>query len=63
MNESGRKVSIRLDEIADTVTNQQVSLVMDAIIEKNIFDSTGGDLILKDSAQIISKDIEELQVK
>ncbi|MCM8709591.1 DUF2922 domain-containing protein [Clostridium sp. SYSU_GA19001] len=63
MNEAGRKVSIRLDGIGDTVTQEQVSLVMDAIIANNIFESTGGDLKVKDSAQIVLKDVEVLQVK
>lgn len=63
MNEEGKKVSLRLDQIGDAITEEQVSLVMDTIIRENIFDSTGGDLILKDSAQIVSKDVEELKVK
>lgn len=63
MNEAGRKVSIRLDGIADGITQEQVSLAMDSIIASNIFESTGGDLKVKDSAQIVSKDVEVLQVK
>lgn len=63
MNEAGKKVSIRLEEIGDGVTQEQVSLVMDTIIAKNIFDSTGGDLRVKESAQIVSTDVEQLQVK
>lgn len=63
MNEEGKKVSLRLDGIKDNLDQQQVASVMDSIISGNIFETSGGDLKVKDSAQIVSKDIQLLQVK
>jgi hypothetical protein len=63
MNEEGKKVSIRLDGIKEDITGDAVGLVMDTIISKNIFQTTGGDLKVKDSAQIVSRDVQALEVK
>jgi hypothetical protein len=63
MNEEGKKVSLRVDGIKEDITGEAVGLVMDAIIAKNIFQSTGGDLKVKDSAQIVSRDVQALEVK
>lgn len=63
MNEQGRKVSIRVDGVKDGVTQAEISSVMDTIMAKNIFETTGGDLKIKDSAQIIEKTVEKIAVK
>jgi hypothetical protein len=63
MNEEGKKVSLRLDGIKEDITGDAVGLVMDTIITKNIFQTTGGDLKVKDSAQIVSRDVQALEVK
>jgi deoxyinosine 3'endonuclease (endonuclease V) len=63
MNEEGKKVSLRLDGIKEDITGEAVGLVMDTIIAKNIFQSTGGDLKVKDSAQIVSRNVQALEVK
>ncbi|NSW77343.1 MAG: DUF2922 domain-containing protein [Candidatus Atribacteria bacterium] len=51
-NEAGRNVSLRLRYPKGTLTNQEVKTLMDTIIQKNIFASTGGDLVGKVSAVI-----------
>ena len=63
LNESGKKVSVSLNSVKDTVTEAQVSATMDVMILKNIFNTTGGDLKTKDSAQIIDKNTQALVVK
>lgn len=63
MNEQGKKVSIRVDGVKDGVTQAEVSAAMDAILAKNIFETTGGDLKIKDSAQIVEKTVEKIAVK
>jgi hypothetical protein len=63
MNEEGKKVSLRLDGIKEDITGDAVGLVMDTIITKNIFQTTGGDLKVKDSAQIVTRDVHALEVR
>lgn len=63
MNEVGKKVSIRLDGVKENITESDISPVMDLIIVKNIFQTNGGDLKVKDSAQLVSKDVTPISVK
>lgn len=52
-NEAGRSVSMSLDNPIDNLTGNDVQAVMDTIIAKNIFYTSGGDLVSKVSAKII----------
>lgn len=52
-NAAGRAVTITLDNPKDTLTQAQVSSAMDQIISKNIFTSSGGDLVEKSLAEIV----------
>lgn len=63
LNEAGKKIAIRVANVKDNVTEAEVIAAMDAIIAKNIFTSTGGDLKTKDSAEIVDKNTTELAVK
>ncbi|MCX7949734.1 MAG: DUF2922 domain-containing protein [Treponemataceae bacterium] len=51
-NEDGRNVNLRIRYPKANVTNQEVKTLMDTIIQKNIFASSGGDLIKKVRAVI-----------
>ena len=63
LNETGKKVSISLNSVKATVTEVEVSAAMDVMILNKIFNITGGDLLTKDSAQVIDKTTAELVVK
>lgn len=63
MNEEGKKASVTLNEVRDDVTDAEVSAAMDTIVAKNIFQSTGGDLKVKDSAQLVERTVGKLTVK
>ncbi|MFZ5591840.1 MAG: DUF2922 domain-containing protein [Bacillota bacterium] len=52
-NAAGRAVTISLDNPKDTLTQAQVTGAMDQIISKNIFTSSGGDLVEKSLAEIV----------
>jgi hypothetical protein len=62
LNTSGRKVSVKVKGVKDDLTAEQVSPVMDAIIEKNVFLTSSGDFAKKDSAHIIDTQITELEI-
>ncbi len=53
VNQAGTKTTISLDNPKDTLTQAEVTAAMDQIIAKNIFNSAGGDLVSKHSAEII----------
>jgi len=53
VNQLGTRTTISLDNPKDTLTQAEVTAAMDLIIAKNIFNSAGGDLVSKYSAEII----------
>lgn len=63
LNEQGKKFSLRVDGVKDDIKNEDITQVMNNIIAKNIFATNGGDLKIKDSAQITEKNVNKIQVK
>ena len=63
LNGEGSRASLTLPAVKDTITEVQVAAVMDAIIAKNIFFSSGGDLASKYSAQITERTVTTLDVR
>ncbi|GFZ30389.1 hypothetical protein CSC2_09150 [Clostridium zeae] len=61
-NESGDKINLSLKGIKDKLTAEEISKAMDVIISKNAFYSSGGKLIQKSGAQIITKNVDEYKV-
>ena len=60
VNEAGNRYSLNFRDPKDTLTGAEVATAMDTIIAKNIFQTTGGDLVSKDSAAIIDTTETEL---
>ncbi|GKU24062.1 DUF2922 domain-containing protein [Clostridium folliculivorans] len=61
-NESGDKINLSLKGIKDNLTAEEISKAMDVIISKNAFFSSGGKLIQKSGAQIITKNVDDYKV-
>ncbi|MCM0647425.1 DUF2922 domain-containing protein [Clostridium swellfunianum] len=62
-NRAGTRAAVTVPNVREDITKLEVSAVMDAIIAKNIFESAGGDLIGKQSAQITERTVTELEVR
>lgn len=61
-NAQENKSTISIDNPRADLTDAEVKTVMQDIIAKNIFNSTGGDLVSINSARIVSTTIDELAV-
>lgn len=59
-NQVGKSVTVSVKEPKDGLTLAEVVAVMDSIIAKNIFATTGGDLVSAVEAQIRQTAITEL---
>jgi len=59
-NAIGNTVSISLADPKAGLTQAQVVTAMDEVIVKNVFDTTGGDLVSKLSATIVDTTETEL---
>lgn len=62
VSETGDKVNIGVNGVKDTATAAEVKAVMDTIIAKNVFNSSGGDLKTKYAAQLSERTTEKLDV-
>ena len=59
-NETGKEVTILVNNPKDGLTAAAVTAVMQNIITKNLFGTTSGDLVQIVSAQLRSTDVAEL---
>lgn len=63
LNQAGKNTSINIADINDTVTPEEIRGLMQLIITKNIFDSNGGELVSPISADIVTRDVESINVR
>mgnify|MGYP001098658771 CR=1 FL=1 len=59
-NALGRSTTISVADPSEDLTPAEVEAVMDSIVTKNIFNSTGGDLVGKVRAQVVSRTVDVL---
>ena len=61
INAEGKKVSLRVNNVRSDI--QDVEAAMDEIISGNLFITSGGDMVSKESAEVVVTDTTELTVK
>lgn len=59
-NQEGRNVTITVNDPKATLAPEDIFSVMDMIIARNVFTSSGGDLIEKRDVRLISNTTEDL---
>ena len=59
-NFDGRITTISVSDPDPEVTAQNVEEVMDSIVSKNVFHTTGGDIVDKVRAQVVSRSVNVL---
>ena len=57
-NTEGRNSTISVADPDPEITSGEVETVMDSILTKNVFETTGGDLIEKVRAQIVTRTVD-----
>jgi len=61
-NAADKNFTVSLDAPRDNLTGAEVKAVMDMIISRNIFRTSGGDVVGVYKARIINKEIVELEL-
>ncbi|KGG79970.1 hypothetical protein Y919_08770 [Caloranaerobacter azorensis H53214] len=61
-NQLDKKTIISVDNPKDDLTEEEVSTAMNEIILKNIFSSSGGDLVAISGARIVTTNVQELNL-
>ena len=62
INAAGRRITISVENVREDITNAEVQAAMNAILTKNVFTTSGGDITAIDSARIVSTEITEIPV-
>jgi hypothetical protein len=60
LNAAERLTTISVIDPAPDLTSLEIEAVMDSIIAKNVFVTSGGDLVSKVRAEIVSRSVEIL---
>lgn len=61
-NELDNSINLTIKEIRDDLTNTEVNDLMDLIIEKDVFVTSGGSLVKKVKAEVITKEKTEMEL-
>lgn len=61
-NVDDKLVRFELDNPVDPIDPAVVNEAMDTIIAENVFTSSGGDLLTKESARIVEQIVEEIEL-
>lgn len=59
-NFDGRNTTISVSDPDPELTAQDVSDVMDSVVTRNVFLTTGGEIISKVRAQVVSRSVDVL---
>ncbi|GAB6179387.1 DUF2922 domain-containing protein [Desulfotomaculum defluvii] len=62
VNATGGKVTLRVADPKETLTEVEVKTAMEQIVAKDIFSSTGGSLVGIAGARIVSRDVSEINL-
>ncbi|NLY42818.1 MAG: DUF2922 domain-containing protein [Clostridiaceae bacterium] len=61
-NEEQKNVTISISDPVEDLTGAEVKAVMDNIIAKNVFTTSGGDIVQASGARIVSREVTELEL-
>lgn len=62
-NELDKKFIVTVKDIKENVEESTINSIMEYIIENDVFMTSGGSLVSKVSANIISKEVTNFEVK
>ena len=60
--ESGDKTNLTVSGIKESLTSEDIGAAMDVIIAKDAFSAKGGKLTGKYNAQIITRNVDEIEL-
>jgi hypothetical protein len=61
-NQLGTTTKVSVENVKDDLTQEQVRMAMQLIIDRNIFKTQKGELTAIDSAKIVTTDVQEIIV-
>ena len=62
LSETGEKSNISISDVKAGITNEEVQVLMDSLIENNVFQNKNGAYITKESAQVVARQVTKFTV-
>jgi len=59
-NAAAKNVAVNLPDPNPAITAAEVQAVMDSIVSRNVFNTSGGDIEAKVRAEVVARDVEVL---
>lgn len=59
---SGKKHSVNIKDVREDYEEGKITSLMDSIIDKKLIKTMAGDLVEKDSAQVVTKETTKITV-
>ncbi len=63
LTKGGKKSTLSISGVKDSLTQEQAVALMDTIIEKNIFETDSGEYVSKDSAKLTERKITKYEIQ
>lgn len=61
-NFEGKTVTFTLDNPVDPANPEDINAAMDEILQQNVFDSSGGELVAKKGARIVERYVTDIDI-
>lgn len=61
-NFEGKTVTLTLDNPVDPANPEDINAAMDEILQQNVFDSSGGELVAKKGARIVERYVTDIDI-
>lgn len=61
-NELEKKVNVTVKDVKESLDNTAINDLMDLIISKGVFETSGGALVQKLDAEIITKETTDIEI-
>ena len=59
-NAAAKNVAINLPDPDSEITAMEVEAVMDSVVSRNVFNTSGGDITSKVRAEVVARDVDVL---
>jgi hypothetical protein len=60
LNAAGKKVTVTVPDPLETLSEAEVQAAMSTIVTKNVFTSSGGDLVAVSGARLVTREVADL---
>ena len=62
-NEEGKTVTFSVDDPIEPVDTAMINAAMDEVVQQNLFQTKGGDLVEKHAARIVERTVEDIDLE